>query len=355
MKLTDDWTLAGVPIKRCNMQMALYAAHIATGSSLLCKSVMAATVEKYLLNVARFLANFSSRDVRKEGPTSQGLSEPVKAVLVEMERWEKVALRREPFTVEMQEYLNEQTANLPSSNKRVIFSKWSTCGLYGAFRLNEYAQPAGHSWNNPLLDPEFNPKAFCLGDLEFTTKDKKYLSLSEVLQALAKEDHEFVYRITLTFRFQKNGENGQVKSFIRNDKKPHLCFVRAMLAILLNFIELAGHHYTKPLAIYKDENGVVRALDSSIIEENMRDAAANVYNINPLTITGRKKLQRWSSHSIRVGACVILYAVGLTPTHIQFMLRWKSMAFMVYLRNLTFLCEQQNTSINKVADMPNFV
>jgi hypothetical protein len=117
-------------------------------------------------------SNFSSRDVRKEGPTSQGLAEPIKAVLVEMERWEKVPSRREPFTVEMQEHLNEQTASLPSSNKRVIFSKWSTCGLYGAFRLNEYAQPAGYSWDHPLLDIELNPKAFCLGDLEFSTKEK---------------------------------------------------------------------------------------------------------------------------------------------------------------------------------------
>jgi hypothetical protein len=148
MKLTDDWTLATLPIKRCVMQMALHAAHLATGSSLLCKSIKAATVKKYLLNVAKFLSNFSRRDVRKEGPTSQGLAEPIKAVLVEMERWEKVPSRREPFTVEMQEYLNEQTASLPSSNKRVIFSKWSMCGLCGAFRLNEYAQHAGYSWDH---------------------------------------------------------------------------------------------------------------------------------------------------------------------------------------------------------------
>jgi hypothetical protein len=181
------------------------------------------------------------------------------------------------------------------------------------------------------------------------------LSLDAVLLALANDDYQFVYRITLTFRFQKNGENGQEKSFIRNDEKPHLCFVRAMLAILLNFIELAGRDFTKSLAIYKDANGSVRALDNTIIEEIMRDVAANVCNINPLTAAGRKRLQRWSSHSIRVGACVILYACGFTPTHIQFMLRWKSMAFMVCLRNLTFLCAQQNISIDRVADMPNFV
>jgi hypothetical protein len=178
-----------------------------------------------------------------------------------------------------------------------------------------------------------------------------------VLLGLANDDYQFIYRITLTFRFQKNGENGQEKSFIRNDEKSHLCFVRAMLAILLNFIELAGRDFTKSLAIYKDANGSVRALDSTIIEEIMRDVAANACNMNPLTAAGRKKLQRWSSHSIRVGACVILYACGgFTPTHIQFMLRWKSsMAFMVHLRNLTFLCAQQNISINRVADMPNFV
>jgi hypothetical protein len=299
IKLTDDWTLEKTQIKRCNMQMALYAAHLATGSSLLCKSIKAGTVEKYLLNIAKFLSNFSNRDVRKEDPTKQALAGPIKSVLTEMERWEKVPNRREPFTVEMQEYLNEQTANLPNSDKKVMISKWTTCGLYGGFRLTEYAQPSGHSLNNPILDIESNPKAFCLGDLKFQTEDKKFLSLKVVLSALGNNNDDIVYRISLTFRYQKNKANGETKSFVRNKEKHHLCFIRAMLAILRNFIALVGLDFTKPLAIYKDAaSGAICTLNASIIEENMREAAAHVYNINPLTAEGRKQLQRWSSHSI---------------------------------------------------------
>ena len=64
----------------------------------------------------------------------------------------------------------------------------------------------------------------------------------------------------------------------------------------------------------------------------MRDAAARVYNLNPRT--RQKELQLQSAHLIRFGACVILYAMGFTASQIKFILRWKSMAFLVYLRNL---------------------
>ena len=37
----------------------------------------------------------------------------------------------------------------------------------------------------------------------------------------------------------------------------------------------------------------------------------------------------------RVGACVILYTLGFTDVQIQHLLRWKSLAFMEYLRNLS--------------------
>jgi hypothetical protein len=125
--------------------------------------------------------------------------------------------------------------------------------------------------------------------------------------------------------------------------------------IVRNFVELAGWNMHTPLAIYKNSSNKICTLAASDIEEIMRDAAANVYNINPDTVDGKKALQRWSAHSLRVGACVILYAVGFTGEQIQFILRWKSLSFMVYLRNLAFLSQQQNRAISQVDDMPNFV
>ncbi len=74
MKLTDDWLLEKATIQRCNWQMALYAAHLATGSTLLCKAIKSATITKYLIDVAKFLSRFSDRDPRREAQTDQRLA-----------------------------------------------------------------------------------------------------------------------------------------------------------------------------------------------------------------------------------------------------------------------------------------
>ena len=67
----------------------------------------------------------------------------------------------------------------------------------------------------------------------------------------------------------------------------------------------------------------------------------------------KKALQKWSAHSLRVGACVLLHATGFTPLDIQWLLRWRSMAFMAYLRNLAGLATRQHQALDKAAGMPH--
>jgi hypothetical protein len=44
-------------------------------------------------------------------------------------------------------------------------------------------------------------------------------------------------------------------------------------------------------------------------------------------------LARWTSHSVRVGACVALHEAGADPMTIKNRLRWRSDTFMDYLRH----------------------
>lgn len=50
-----------------------------------------------------------------------------------------------------------------------------------------------------------------------------------------------------------------------------------------------------------------------------------------------KELRCWGSHSLRVGACVGLHAVGFSPLDVQWMLQWRSLAFMACPRNIAVL------------------
>ena len=64
----------------------------------------------------------------------------------------------------------------------------------------------------------------------------------------------------------------------------------------------------------------VQLLNSSHLEKQMRFIAARVYGLDPKIPEDKKALQRWSSHSLRVGACCILIVLGFDATQIKFIL-----------------------------------
>jgi hypothetical protein len=144
-----------------------------------------------------------------------------------------------------------------------------------------------------------------------------------------------VGEVTITLRTQKNGSNGAKRSHVRSEHNTKSCYVRLTIEILARFIRLVGWNSTTPLAVYHAGSGIVQYITATDIELVMRTAASHVYKLSPYTC--QKELQLWSAHSIRVGACVIPHAMGFTASQIQFILRWKSMAFLVYLRNLSIL------------------
>ena len=63
-------------------------------------------------------------------------------------------------------------------------------------------------------------------------------------------------------------------------------------------------------------------------------------------ITCPKKRARFSSHSIRVGACVQLHVAGKDKEFIKFRLGWRSGVFRLYLRNIPVLARQHVEAIN---------
>lgn len=67
--------------------------------------------------------------------------------------------------------------------------------------------------------------------------------------AMANPDS--VMSVKVYYRWQKNGDHGQMKLQSRNTAKPHLCLVRAWLRIVQQFIALRGKMYDVLLYIYK--------------------------------------------------------------------------------------------------------
>ncbi len=79
------------------------------------------------------------------------------------------------------------------------------------------------------------------------------------------------------------------------------------------------------------------------IKEILQEAAKHVYNISK-----KEDLMKFTSHSIRVMACVILHAQNMSTEDIKFRLRWRSDSFRMYLRNITEIAERHKDAISKL-------
>ena len=89
--------------------MASYATFLFTGQTLLCKSILSATVKQYLKAVADL---FVQQDLFNPLLTKRGCkSQLVQAVTHEAKRWESVPNRREPLTIPMGQSLVDQAAS----------------------------------------------------------------------------------------------------------------------------------------------------------------------------------------------------------------------------------------------------
>jgi hypothetical protein len=346
MKLLDDLLLINVSQERRVQQLALYASHLATGHSLFCLHLKAATIRQYLLAVAKFIARFAVADPRFAQSSDKSLAEPIRAVLHEVERLEGIPNKVEPYTLTMQHHLEGMlTPDTDIDGELACCIDWFNNGLLVGYRLSEYGQKEGHRrLDSPAVDEQHVPIAFCLEDLNFFDEVGRKLSLDVFIL-----HPDSVIRIQLRFTHQKNKNHGEQKLFVRNVNNPPRCFVATMARIVHRFLRLVGRRTGIPLAVYKRESEVIY-LTEGVIAKHMKSLACAVYNLDPT-----KDTVRFSSHSLRVGACVILHANAFTASQIKFLLRWKSDAFMEYLRNVAVLSNQQNSAVDLMDHMPNLI
>jgi hypothetical protein len=354
MRWDDDYTLEKSPDPRRGLlQLAMYAMHVGTGQTLLCKTIKVATVKQYVRAAATFLALFGehTRDYRKNFATDTAISSTLTSVYNELARWESVPNRREPYTLEMLSYLKSavQIASSCRDSLMPAMADWFECGLFAGLRLSEWAQDAHCSdMKSFKLDFKQQARALCLGDIRFEDNVRTRFTAKQFLEGTSDDS---ITKCWIKFRTQKNGQHGEERLFTRNNGGK--CFVQAMIRILRRFQRLMGTNEETPLALYKNKNEQEpKFITASDIENIMRFTAAQVYKLDP--VRDKIVLQQWSAHSLRVGACVILHAMGCTESQIQWLLRWRSNAFMVYLRNVAILSSMHHKLLDEAAAMPHF-
>ena len=360
MKWTDNWLLIGDEpdlALRGQLQLAMYAVHLATGNSIYCKRIKASTVEQYVLAASTFLAFFTGTDFRKDRPTDSSMGHLLGPVYRDLRSYESVPDRREPYDLNMHALgCSLASHHNPKTLLPALINGFEQ-GLCAGYRLSEWAQPGGNfaidrPQLNHLVSSTIRTRAIVPADVRCTTRSGSRLVGVHItyvpLPALTK--------VWVKFRTQKNGQHGEEKAFVPNPDPHGICMVTSLYQSLVRFSELQLvdgrlHEQRTPLSVYHHvATNTVRLITSTDIDLFMRRLAAQVYHLHP--INDREALQRWGTHSLRVGACVILHALGFSSLDIQWILRWKSMAFVTYLRNIAILSSRQNRAFNRAQGMP---
>ena len=294
------------------------------GSSLFCKSIKSATISKYLHAAVHPLLLLGHPDPRH---TQTGQISPhITAVLHDVKRWESIPGRQEPLTPAMLHYLYHKQLDA----RDTAITDWLILGLSTGHRRAEWCQtlPTPKRFDKNI-DKSYT--AFLSTDFLFLTRDK-----SPVPPTSSPPPHF----IQITWRFQKNKANGESKLFSYNHQDPHLCPIQAAKRIFLRHSAIPSAQ-SLPLALYVSSSGSPRHIIAREVCTLLRKAAKATH-----AITSTQALSRYSCHSIRVGACVQLHHAGWSDRDIQFTLRWRSTAFVAYLRNLPSLAIHQAKALS---------
>jgi hypothetical protein len=355
MRWDTDLAAMQLDPRRGLLQLAMYAQHLGTGSNLLCRTIRTDTIKKYVTVAASLHALFGAhpRDFRKDSPTDTKVSPTLSAVYNEQKRWEDVPNRREPFTLEMLDAMKDDFAasGHGANTRTAALLDWFECGLFAGLRLGEWAQTAYRSEiTSYQLNIRNEARALCMCDVRFESAQRGQYSAADAAAAT----NLTMVKCWIKFRTQKNGQHGEEKLFTSNNSGK--CFPSAMLRIIRRFISLRGvSDCGTPLAIYQPDSPgkSTTFITAPDIEAAMRKVAARVYHLDP--VRDAKSLMKWSAHSLRVGACVIIHSMGMSTAQIKFLLRWRSDGFMVYLRNTATLAHRQNDIFNEADAMPHFL
>lgn len=240
--------------------------------------------------------------------------------------WEAEITSREAVSEEMFDFI-QQSRSCDSNTLGLIhaLADWAIVARQAGLRLGEYA----HDLRSPLPKDQYYKlnifgaaQAFTINDITFFGPKKKTLHFSHT--DVITESH--ITTALITWRTQKNGTKNEAIWYARNKDDTSRCVVQALLRIRLR-AQVLNIPVTYPLAVYQNDRSFA-LINNRHIEHTLQTAARRVHNISD-----KKKLSRYSSHSYRVMACVLLDTAGKSTDFIKFRLRWKSDAFKMYTRH----------------------
>ena len=258
----------------------------------------------------------------------------VSTILRAVKDYEDVKGRRRMITDSMTVWLIEQAEKSgPDSAIRAIVD-WIIIGRYSGFRSSEWCQESQNKYAR-IADWPGNP-SMAVTRNDFGHLDKHERKIHE--DKLSSTETEY---LDILWRHQKNGDNGQRIVFARDKNNKKYCIVEAALRIrsCSKRLGMKGH---EPMGVYKNKQGRTKFISTAMVTKLLRRAAVEVLGLS----SNDREIKLWSSHSIRVTAANLLHRQHLSDTFIMNRLRWKSDAFLCYLRNTIYAANSHTEKLS---------
>ncbi len=180
---------------------------------------------------------------------------------------------------------------------------WFNIIKYMGFRVAEYAQ---------MTQSKVDEFEYASGNKvvkAFVANDWKFYDDNGCLMAIHSLDGSAnpPKKLKITFRIQKNCQNGQSITFVAYDKHPQICPVCLAYRIFLR-AKWLGQSDNQPMGVFVNKQGITKYFTGSKITEVLHSIAKACHP--DLT---RDELMRFSSHSGRVWAIVLLNEASMNP------------------------------------------
>ena len=239
-----------------------------------------------------------------------------KILIKALKEYEKVPDRREVITDTMFEYINAQANISNDDGLTAALKDWFAWGRYSGPRRSEWCQTSQTTYEKEV---DNTAKAITPADIVFYNSEGKVLN--------QPKDFDTTQYAIVEWRWQKNDENGEKIKYFVNSNCNAWCPVYALRRIKQR-AERLGIPDHEPIAQYVNEKGQKRFITDANVKALLQEAARK-----KLGITDKKILSKWTTHSLRVTAANELHRLGFSMLYIKHRLRWKSEAFMKYLRH----------------------
>ena len=320
----DDCCMPDLPCASRNWFLGCYAVSLIQGQTIKGEPIRSRTVRNYLSDVYKL---FDARKIPYNPPTGVNY---IDLIVTTHDKYESVPDRRNMITDDMTRWLFAKAQKYSQDSELFAIVDWILLGRYAGFRRAEWCQTRLTKYDHIAEWPGHVAQAFLLSDFVFLDRNERVVHLTP------ETDVSCINYVRITWRWQKNRNNNEKRTFGRNRQDPLFCGVSAAIRIALRAARL-GVPAHEPIGVFRRDNGtgLRHFIKDSAVNRHLRAAASVVFGS-----TDEEFLKLWSTHSVRVTACNLLHREKFPDSYIQERLRWKSDCFRMYLRDTIYAADQ---------------